>query len=310
MTRRALLTVPLAVARAADVVDVRKIWDAGAHNAFTDLIRFHGRWYCAFREAAKHVSPDGAIRIIASRDGKQWEPSALLKSDNDLRDPKLCLTPAGRMMLTAAAAAPDGHQTYAWFSDNGRDYSNPEPVGERGLWLWRVVWRQDRAYGIGYSTGDDRFVRLYRSSDGVRFEPHVDRLFDRDYPNESAIVFDSQDTAHCLLRRDRGSASAMLGRARPPYREWDWRDLGVRVGGPQMLLHSGRLLAATRLHNPVRTALSWIDPGSASFTEFLRLPSAGDTSYPGLVAHDELLWVSYYSSHEGKTAIYLAKVRI
>jgi hypothetical protein len=39
-------------------------------------------------------------------------------------------------------------------------------------------------------------------------------------------------------------------------------------------------------------------------------PSGGDTSYPGLVWHEGVLWFSYYSSHEGKTAIYLAKVKL
>jgi hypothetical protein len=42
----------------------------------------------------------------------------------------------------------------------------------------------------------------------------------------------------------------------------------------------------------------------------LQLPSGGDTSYPGLVWHDDFLWVSYYSSHEGKAKIYLAKLRL
>ena len=42
----------------------------------------------------------------------------------------------------------------------------------------------------------------------------------------------------------------------------------------------------------------------------LNLPSRGDTSYPGRVWHDDLLWLSYYSSHEGKTSIYLAKVAL
>ena len=51
-----------------------------------------------------------------------------------------------------------------------------------------------------------------------------------------------------------------------------------------------------------------IDPEYGTLTEVLTLPSGGDTSYPGLVWHDGLLWVSYYSSHEGKTSIYLAKV--
>ena len=30
---------------------------------------------------------------------------------------------------------------------------------------------------------------------------------------------------------------------------------------------------------------------------------------PGDVADDGLLWMSYYSSHEGKTSIYLAKIK-
>ncbi len=42
----------------------------------------------------------------------------------------------------------------------------------------------------------------------------------------------------------------------------------------------------------------------------LTLPSGGDTSYPGLVWHQNLLWMLYYSSHEGKTSMYLAKIRL
>ena len=40
---------------AAELVEVRKIWDQGNHNAFTDLIRFRDRWWCCFREGAGHV---------------------------------------------------------------------------------------------------------------------------------------------------------------------------------------------------------------------------------------------------------------
>jgi hypothetical protein len=29
-----------------------------------------------------------------------------------------------------------------------------------------------------------------------------------------------------------------------------------------------------------------------------------------MVWHESLLWVSYYASHEGKTAIYVARVRL
>ena len=75
-------------------------------------------------------------------------------------------------------------------------------------------------------------------------------------------------------------------------------------------LPNGRIVAATRLYDgKVRTSLSWIDPEAGAMQEFLALPSGGDTSYAGLVWHEDLLWVSYYSSHEGKTSIYLAKVK-
>jgi len=45
-------------------------------------------------------------------------------------------------------------------------------------------------------------------------------------------------------------------------------------------------------------------------TKLLKLPSAGDTSYPGLLWHNDLLYMSYYSTHEGKTSIYIAKIKV
>jgi hypothetical protein len=56
--------------------------------------------------------------------------------------------------------------------------------------------------------------------------------------------------------------------------------------------------------------LAWLDVENKKLTPILQLPSGGDTSYPGLVWRDGFLWVSYYSSHEAKTSIYLAKVEI
>ena len=47
---------------------------------------------------------------------------------------------------------------------------------------------------------------------------------------------------------------------------------------------------------------------TSSYEPALTLPSGGDTSYAGMVWHDDFLWMSYYSSHEGGTSIYLAKV--
>jgi hypothetical protein len=91
----------------------------------------------------------------------------------------------------------------------------------------------------------------------------------------------------------------------------------VRFGGPDFLeLPDGRLIAGTRGYpsaaegakGRVSTLVASVEGGRLE--TLVTLPSGGDTSYPRLIWHDGLLWVSYYSSHEGKTAIYLAKVRL
>ena len=299
----------------AELVEVTRIWGQGPHNAFTDLIRYKGRWYCGFREAKAHVSPDGALRILSSSDGRVWESAALLSSTSDLRDPKLAIMPDGRLMMTTYSVVRESPQiparSLAWFSSDGREWGEPVQIGDPKMWLWRVTWHRGTAYSVGY---DGKTTRLYASRDGVHFQTHVEKLFDQDYPNETSILFLSDETALCLLRRDGKDgkgATALLGSARPPYRAWKWKDLGVRIGGPHMIrLPDGRIVAAGRLHGPVRTGLCWLDVEAGKLTEFLTLPSGGDTSYPGLVFHEGLLWISYYSSHEGKTSIYLAKVKL
>jgi hypothetical protein len=297
-----------------ELIEVRRIWNEAPHNAFTDLVRHRDRWWCVFREGAGHVSPDGALRVITSTDGTDWESAALITSDDeDLRDAKLTVTPSGQFMLSGAGAFhepdPHRHQSYVWFSDDGRVWSDAVPVGEPDFWLWRVTWHNDACYGIGYQT-TGKELRLYRSDDGREFTTLVKDLYDRGEPNETSIVFLPDDTALCLVRCE--AANGLLGRAKPPYTQWQWQDIGMRIGGPHMIrLPDGRLIAAVRLYDgSVRTSLGWIDALSGKFTEALILPSGGDTSYAGLVWHDNLLWVSYYSSHEDRTSIYLAKVNV
>ena len=82
---------------ALKIVESRRIWDKAAHNAFTDLLRHDDRWYCVFREGSKHVSPDGSLRVITSKDGEAWESLTLISHPiDDLRDAKLTRTPDGR----------------------------------------------------------------------------------------------------------------------------------------------------------------------------------------------------------------------
>jgi hypothetical protein len=313
----ALLTNAGAIPASGEIVEVRKIWDQAPHNAFTDLIRFKGQWLCVFREGSSHVSPDGALRVIGSDDGKSWSSLALLTHPKaDLRDAKITTTPDGELMLSGAGAlhrpAEFKHRSLAWFSRNGKDWGDPVQIGDPNMWLWRTTWHSKTAYSIGYDTDGENFVRLYTSQDGRAFTPLVQKLFDQGHPNETSMVFLPDDSALCLLRRDGNPGTGELGVSHPPYTVWEWRDLGVRIGGPHLLrLPDGRVVAAIRLYDGgVRTSLAWLDARTGTLREFLKLPSGGDCSYAGLAWYEDLLWVSYYSSHETKTSIYLAKVRL
>ena len=76
-------------------------------------------------------------------------------------------------------------------------------------------------------------------------------------------------------------------------------------------LPDGRIVAAVRRYEETPwTSLNWVDASEGKLTEFLALPSGGDTSYAGLCWNDGLLWISYYSSHEQRTSVYLAKVKL
>src|SRR5262249_12194884 len=128
---------------------------------------------------------------------------------------------------------------------------------------------------------------------------------------EATLTFGGDDL-YCLQRRDGSPNSAMLGKSKPPYTEWEWKDLGVYFGGPNFIkLPDGSWWACGRLieKGKPQTVLCRLDVTAGKLEPVVRLPSGGDTSYPGMAWHDGELWISYYSSHEAKTSIYLARVK-
>lgn len=307
----------------AEVLEVRKIWDKGAHNAFTDLTRWNDKFYCVFREGRAHVSTDGKIRVLESKNADHWESAALIQLNGyDLRDAHLSVTPDSRLMLLGGAAprkkdnqrVPTG--TFVCFSKDGKQWGQPQIVVEPGRWLWRVTWHKAKAYGVTY--GGRQGLELLVSNDGIKYQNYVPKLFNQGRPTEVTLRFDKDDICYALMRRDRRPdepRTTMLGTSRADYKKWQWCDLGTEFnsfGGPNFIrLPSGHWLGAGRMHQGgAHTALTYIDVKNCIMTKLVKLPSGGDTSYPGLIWHNNILYVSYYSSHEGKTSIYLAKVKV
>ena len=293
------------------ILSVRKIWARAEHNAFTDLTRFRGAWYCAFREGAGHAGSSGKVRVITSKDGELWRSAALLSEKGaDLRDPKLSVAPGSRLMLIMGGTEAAGRQTRVRFSRDGSRWTGPVPILEDGDWLWRATWLGPRAYGISYSVeSKNRWtIALCQSRDGLAWEK-LQTLAVGGLPNEATLRFLPDRTAVCLLRREGGDRHAWIGHGRPPYTRWKWRSTRHRVGGPNFIvLPSGAMWGGGRSSTPEGPRAVIARMGLASWEPVLELPSSGDCSYPGLALHRGILWVSYYSSHEGRTSIYLARI--
>lgn len=319
---------------AADSITVYKIWDKAPHNAFPDLFLFKNEFYCSFREAGSHVdnTNSGKVRIIKSADGKNWKSVALFEIGEgvDVREARLSVTPEGRMMaIVAGGVFKDGQYLmlapYVSFSDaSGESFSPLQKVmfGDGitpGLdWIWRVTWHRGTGYGVMYSAkyemvGGKRNRSMSAQVVSTRDGKHFERVSPLDIdgsPNESTIRFDKKDRMYVLIRRETEDQMGALAESAPPYRDWTYHRLAFRLGGPNFLfLDDKKLLIGSRLHEgkSTSTALHLTDlRGKAIKTT--KLPSSGDNSYPGMVIHKKKLWVAYYSSHEGKSAIYLTSI--
>ncbi|MBL8186780.1 MAG: exo-alpha-sialidase [Acidobacteria bacterium] len=312
------------------LISIERIYDRAPHSAFTDLVAFNGKLYCTFREGSGHVpgkeGTNGTIRVIVSSDGHNWQSAALLAEAHvDLRDPKLSVTPDGRLMVLMGGSFYEGEtlkggQTRVAFSDKlGKTFSAPQPVvidaqiRSSRDWLWRVTWHRGIGYGVVYQSGGEEFnAQLVSTRDGIHYQL-VTTWAITGRPNETTLRFTPDGEMTAWVRREAGGQNGFIGTSRAPYKEWSWKEQSVRLGGPEFIvLPNGKLVGATRGHlegGKRNTYLAWLERDGA-VRPIVSLPSGGDTSYAGMVRQGDTLLVSYYASHEGKSAIYLARLSL
>jgi hypothetical protein len=315
----------------ADVpFESKRIWDGADHNAFTDILRWKGDFYCTFREGTGHIPSategvgDGTVRILRSKNGQDWESRGLLTfKDIDLRDPKLSITPDKRLMVAMGGSNYDGTKLidrgpYVAFLNTPKgEFTQPTPIivdetiGDDPGWLWRVTWHKGVGYGVSYRSIENELweVLLVKTTEGIHYTL-VDVLDLPGRPNESTVRFDG-DEMFIVVRNEDKERRGHLGRSQAPYTEWTWNDIPQKLGGPDMIfLADGSLILGTREYgNPTQTVMGLLGK-DGTFNKYATFPSGGDTSYLGFVIHKRTLWMSYYASHEGKTSIYLAQMKL
>lgn len=299
---------------------------SASHAAFTDLFSnpFNNgeSLLCCYRQASNHVSPDGVIIIvnIALHSGHKVFQRLRLPQW-DLRDPKFCFD-GRRLIVTAYAKKKDpttGQVTtkmVSAFTTTGESWSTLHSFGTHGWWLWRFTWHKNTAYGFAYNRGSQR-IDLYKGDPTKRMFIQKKEVLSLEkhaagYPNESHIIFDQNDKATAIVRRDADTFTAKMGFASPPYTQWQWHDLGRYIGGPVMFpLCKDYLIISGRDWNgrSLTTKIWLLSLQKMKLTELLTLPSKGDSSYPGIVRQNDTLYLSYYSSHiDNNSRVYLVTI--
>ncbi len=318
-----------------EVTSVRKAFDNGEHNAFTDLCQFQGRYYLAFRTCpdGHGVHPTSSIVVLASDDTKTWsEVHRFNVPRRDVRDPHFLIFADKLFVYTGTwycgDSSPDPYEMnkllgYAAWSADGETWQGPIMLeGTYGHYIWRAATHGEKAYLCGrrkheFTETKNREERdvlvesaLLESDDGLVWRKAG--LFQEQYGDETAFLFED-DGSVLAIARSGGGRPAELCRSQPPYQQWQRSTLDRYVGGPLLVKWDGHFLVGGRsmLTGSAKTSLCWLVGNELH--EFAELPSGGDNSYPGFVAIDDKhAVVSYYSSHErnpeGKTitAIYLA----
>lgn len=294
----------------------QKIWDNAPHNAFTDLLHHDEHFYCCFREGEHHAGGiNGKIRIIKSVDGVEWSSIALLsKRGIDLRDPMISIMPNGKWLMNMGGTKWEGdlqkeRDSYVSFSDDGAEWSAPAKLPYPGEWIWRLTWHQGTGYAFAYS---DEAVSLVSTIDAQEYE-FMHRFELPHSPNETTIRFLEDGTMVALVRTK--GPHGMIGHSPAPYTEWNWVDTGHRLGGPNFLIENDKQMWACsrrliqKFNKEFDETVIFARMGLDHYEPLLLLPSGGDCGYPGMVQKGKKIYLTYYSSHEGKSQIYFAETQ-
>ncbi len=330
----AVLVPAIAIADtpAVDVRKVRKVFDDGQHNAFTDLTVFEGALYLAFRTCpdGHGVSPNASIIVLSSPDAESWrQVHRFGVTKRDTRDPHFLVFKNRLFVYTGTWYSGDApaksnrdlelnlHLGYGVWSDDGEKWSEPTLLdGTFGHYVWRAATHGGTAFlcgrrKVGFAVGpkgepNEIESLMLESDDGIVWRKRA--TFQEIAGDETAFLFDRWGSVLGIGRR-RGTAQLL--RSNPPYSTWERRDLDRHIGGPLLARWGGRTIVGGRRSTPrgPKTSLCWL--AGNDLKEFAELPSSGDNSYPGFVAITPTEGiVSWYSSHEGVASIYTAELEI
>jgi len=293
----------------------------GQHNAFTDLIRWHDRYYLCFRHGTSHMSMDGEIRVMSSPDMKSWIPCVTLDTWGDDRDPHFAATPSALyvyfgtwdLIHSSDHGTPDRGCVRSYFAStiDGENWSKVRGVYEAGWWLWRVRYHNAAFYSAAYTasrpTPPLRETRLLRSEDGLEWSL-VSTVTKERMAGEADMLFRPDGSIWMISRTGDKAGDAVLFRSDATLEQWRPSNTGVLIHSPAFAEWKDRVFVAGRGREGEKYVTRIWEILADRIEDRITLPSGGDTAYPGLVvdpacenAEFPSFFVSWYSQHERET---------
>ena len=290
--------------------NIRRVFHNGEHNAFTDLIRWQGKFWLCFRSCpdGHMVHPTASIMILTSKDTKKWtQVHRFSVPKRDTRDPHFLVFKDKLFVYSGTWYCGDSsparseytlnrHLGYAAWSGDGTKWHSPIMLeGTFGHYIWKANTFNGKAYLCGRrnrefdikARGEGATVQsaMLESDDGLIWKTRA--LFQEERGDETAFQFGPDGSILAIGRR--GGGKAQLLESKPPYKRWERRDLDRYIGGPLLVKWGDRYVVGGRKSGAAlvgkrgpKTALYWLNAGAKTeqglLTEFAELPSNGDTS--------------------------------
>jgi hypothetical protein len=310
----------------SEVSEVLKMetWPAvhdGLHNSNTDMIFYDGSFYLIHAAAPYHFASETTrLVLLKSQDAREWEKIAEFQNPGeDIRDPKLAVID-DKLFIYALKNVDFAAEPYGTVVTTSTDGVNWEPfqdIEPKGWLFWRPKSNDGGKtwYIPAYWNKHGKSI-LLRSTDGLEWE-EVSQIYKGDVNDETAIEFlkDGRmlttarlEVAGYYFGDNRGNT--LIAVSEPPHTEWtEEHSFVTRLDGPYLFTVNDRVYAVGRLHTgwnmPLtetgsilgkkRTSIFLVD--EKGLTHLSDFPSAGDTSYPGVVIVDDHIYICYYTSN-------------
>lgn len=291
----------------------------GMHNSNTDLTFWRDRFYLIQASSPWHFASERCKLVLwRSPDARTWERVREFNvPGQDVRDPKFAVI-HDRLFLYALKNTSFDAEPYTTCyasSEDGEAWTPFEDMRPEGWLFWRPKTRDGATWYVPAYWHEHGKSILLESTDGTAWT-EVSTIYEGDRNDETALEFfpDGRMLATARLEvsdsyfGDPG-ACTLIAVAAPPYTEWQRKKSRVtRLDGPCLFVYEGAVYAVGRgnpdsprfldyygsLLGRKRTALYRVEPDRLVYLS--DLPSAGDTSYAGVVLRDNAAYISYYTS--------------